>query len=799
MFGVQSTNATTTTTLNTGAGSNSTIVGTLAPSTGGTVNHIFGTLIVVGSGSDTLVVDDDGDAIAKSGTLTPTTITGLGMGSGITYSGLSALIISLGSGDDTFTVNDMTNTTVTTIYGGPGSNSASLNFNGDFAAQNLTLLNFQTATLNVVGNFAGLLNDDGAITTASIGGAFTSTGILNAGSIDTMTVGGDFAGLLNVTGLLNSLAIGGGAPGKIVAGDVNFITVQAGYGNKVLQVIEGGIERQIQAIPVAGGTLPDTILFTFIYDSSAAGDPQLAIQITNNGTVVPHSFDLVLACYSSSAKFNLALVFSNSQTGVSNIAVSGDILATLSSAEADFFGFAADARSGVNLPLDNITGVEVSGILPIGMINVAGIEGVAFAVLTTAAGKPINILGDLVSTGKSQVLWNLLGSHAAILPAVDQFRVPFNETHVVKLYVQSNANSNLEYAMTLTDQMADDAPITALIQVQPIATASGNPAVQSVNLFGDGGSLDTVFSLANLTSTGSLGNVTVRGLAGLGNVTAPNIIGNISVLKGGITGIIQTTGIWIDPITGTETAVNADLGQLLYKNGKVVGVTTISSKLAISGQIISRGDLISSITAGAGFSGVIAAQGNIGAILQDADGDVITTNGQLTRFGGITITGNDSGQIIALGNIFCDLSIKGQLTGRIAANGAAVSGIDSSRSGILGNIKVKSAFSTTAAVVSGGVIGDTAGKTTFSCGAANGYLAANGTINLAKSVKISATDVLQNSAGDANGAAISAVFTDGSAALEISSGPAGMTALGLIESDLSTLQISGGNLTGTIP
>ncbi len=799
MFGVQSTNATTATTLNTGAGSNSVIVGTLAPSTGGTVNNIFGTLIVVGSGSDTLVVDDDGDAIAKSGTLTPTTITGLGMGSGITYSGLSALIISLGSGDDTFTVNDMTNTTVTTIYGGPGSNSASLNFNGDFAAQNLTLLNFQTATLNVAGNFAGLLNDDGAITTASIGGAFTSTGILNAGSIDTMTVGSDFAGLLNVTGLLNSLAIGGGAPGKIVAGDVNFITVQAGYGNKVLQVIEGGIERQIQAIPVAGGTLPDTILFTFIYDSSAAGDPQLAIQITNNGTVVPHSFDLVLACYSSSAKFNLALVFSNSQTGVSNIAVSGDILATLSSAESDFFGLAVDAHSGVNLPLDNITGVEVSGILPIGMINVAGIEGVAFAVLTTAAGKPINILGDLVSTGKSQVLWNLLGSHAAILPAVDQFRVPFNETHVVKLYVQSNANSNLEYAMTLTDQIADNAPITALIQVQPIATASGNPAVQSVNLFGDGGSLDTVFSLANLTSTGSLGDVTVRGSAGLGNVTAPNIIGNISVLKGGITGIIQTTGIWIDPITGTETAVNADLGQLLYKNGKVVGVTTISSKLAITGQIISRGDLISSITAGAGFSGVIAAQGNIGAILQDADGDVITTNGQLTRFGGITITGNDSGQIIALGNIFCDLSIKGQLTGRIAANGAAVSGIDSSRSGILGNIKVKSAFSSTAAVVSGGVIGDTAGKTTFSCGAANGYLAANGTINLAKSVKISATDVFQNSAGDANGAAINAVFTDGSAALEISSGPAGMTALGLIESDLSTLQISGGSLTGTTP
>ena len=797
-FNIQSTNSAATTTLTSGAGCNVITVGSLAPATGGMVNDIFGVLVIVGHGSDTLNVDNSGDVAGNSGALTPTTITGLGMASGITYSGLAVLNITLGSGDDTFTVNDMTNTTVTTIDGGFGSNSASLNFAGDFGAQNLTLLNFQTATLSVVGNFTGLLNDAEDITTASIGGAFTSTGILNAGSIDTMTVGGDFAGLLNVTGLLNSLAIGGGAPGKVVAGDVNFITVQAGYGNKVLQVIEGGIERQVQAIPVAGGILSNTIQFTLIYDSSAAGDPQLAIEITNNGTVVPHSFDLVLASYSSNAKFNLALVFSNGQTGVSNIAVSGDILTTVSSAELNFFGLAGRTHSGVSLPLDNITGVEVSGRLPIGVVDVAGIEGIAFAVLTTVIGKPVNILGDLVSTGKSsQVLWNLLGSKPTILPAVDAFRVPFNENHSVRLYAQSNPNSNLEYVMTLTDQIADGAPMTAIVRVQPTATGNGNPALQSVNLFGDGGSLDTVFSLANLTSTGALGDVTVRGFAGLGNVTAPNIIGNINVVKGGITGTIQTTGIRIDPFTGAETAVNADLGQLIIKNGKVVGITTISSKLAITGQIISRGDLISSITTGGALSGVIAAQGNIGAVLTDSEGNAITKNGKLTRFGGITIKGNDSGEIIALGNIFGNLTINGQLTGRIAAKGAAVSGLDSSRSGILGNIKVTSAFSATAAVVSGGVIGDAAGRTTFSCGAANGCLAADGSINLAK--KVPASNVFANSQGTANGAAIDAVFTDASVPLQISNGAAGLTALVLIGSDLNALQISDGSLAGTTP
>jgi hypothetical protein len=280
-------------------------------------------------------------------------------------------------------------------------------------------------------------------------------------------------------------------------------------------------------------------------------------------------------------------------------------------------------------------------------------------------------------------------------------------------------------------------------------------------------------------------------------VTAPNILGNISVLKGGITGTIQTTGIRIDPITGTETAVNADLGRTLYKNGKAKGVTIISAKQGITGQIISRGDLISSISTGAGFSGVIAAQGNIGAILRDSNGDAITKGGKLTRLGGISITGTDSGQVIALGNIFCDVNIKGQLTGRIAAQGTAVAGIDASRSGILGNIKVKSAFSATAAVVSGGIIGDTAGKTAFSSGAASGYLAANGAINASK--KFPADDLFQNCQGSANGAMINAVFTDGSVPLQLSSGSSGLSALGLIESDLNALQNSGGSLSGTTP
>src|SRR5208337_927373 len=101
----------TVTTLNTGAGANVVNVGSNEPSTSGVTTGIAGSLVVVGSGSDTMNVDDTGNTTGQSGTLISTTLTGLGMGaSGITYSGLSALNINLGSGNDIFNVQSTKST-----------------------------------------------------------------------------------------------------------------------------------------------------------------------------------------------------------------------------------------------------------------------------------------------------------------------------------------------------------------------------------------------------------------------------------------------------------------------------------------------------------------------------------------------------------------------------------------------------------------------------------------------------------------------------------------------------------------
>jgi hypothetical protein len=208
-------------------------------------------------------------------------------------------------------------------------------------------------------------------------------------------------------------------------------------------VIEGGVERQIQATPVAGGTMPGTVHFTFVYDSTTAADPQLAIRMTDTNPVA-RSFNLALAVINNStAKFNLSRIdsHSNSVTGVSNISVQGDLLTQLTAPELQLFtDLNSGSRAGIVLPSDSITSVQVSGKIPSGFIDVAGIEGLAFATLTTAGGATISVSNVLGSPSNIQILWNLLGSNATLNLATDAFVTPFSGT---KLFEHINGSPDM--------------------------------------------------------------------------------------------------------------------------------------------------------------------------------------------------------------------------------------------------------------------------------------------------------------------------------------------------------------------
>jgi len=795
-FNVQSTNSTTVTSVNTGAGSNVVNVGSNEPTASGNTNGIQGLLVVKGSGADILNVDDTGNTTGQSGTLTSSAITGLNMGaSGINYTGVATLNINLGSGSDTFNVNGASSTTVTTVNGSGGTNVAVVSVTGNFTPQNLTLLNFASATLNVTGNITGLFNYAGPVSTFTVGGSITSTGVVNVGSITTMTVSGNLAGQLNVTGSLSTLTVDGAAPGQITAGSVGVIYVDAGYGNSLLNLTVAGIQRVITATPVAGGIMPGTVFFAFVYDAESATVPQVAIRITDSKPVACSYNLALLVTNSSTAKIDLTRVDSTSggATGISNISVAGDILASLSTIDLQYFtNLTTSSKYGVVLPADTITGVEVSGILPVDAVDVAGLEGLAFATLTTAAGVPINITNPLGSPSSEAVLWNYLGSDATVVSATNAFVVPFNQTNSVRLFAHDDMNLDMERVMTLTDETADNLPITAAVQIMP-TSSSLNPYVQSVVFTGTGASLSSPLSVASITSTGALGDLTisvpggstVNGVAGLGNVAATSIFGSITVTGGGIYGVIQTTGGDLGAETVSATT------------GLITSVTSISSATAMTGQIIVRGNLISTVTVGGTFSGVIAAQGNVGVIQTNSGGAaVVGSAGALTRFGGITISGADSGQIISLGNVFGNILVTGSLTGRIAVEGQAVSGLASLRVGILGNLTVGT-FASGGAIASGGLVCDATGGTTASLGSSPaGFVAAEGVVNQTTNY-LTANNLLASLQGTANGSVLTAIFTNGGNGLLFDTGGT-LQGLDLIETDLANLKDTSGKLSGTI-
>jgi hypothetical protein len=214
----------------------------------------------------------------------------------------------------------------------------------------------------------------------------------------------------------------------------------------------------------------------------------------------------------------------------------------------------------------------------------------------------------------------------------------------------------------------------------------------------------------------------------------------------------------------------------------------------LTGKIISRGNLVSTVQVSGSFSGVIATQGNVGAI-QTSSGNAVLTGNALTRFGGITISGADSGQIIALGNVFGNITISGSMTGRIAVEGQAVAGLSASRIGILGNITATT-DAAGSAIISGGLIGDATGGTSADLGTASGFVAADGAINL-MSTTIAANNELQNVTG-ANLAALNAVFTNNNTPLLFDTGGT-LQGLVLIETDLANIQDNSGILSGTVP
>ena len=103
-----------------GAGNAVFNVGSLAPLDGGVLSFLAAPLILDGGAAiNVLNVDDSGSTVSRAGTLTGTTLTGLGMTGGISFSNIAAVNIRLGAGANVLAIAG-TITGPTTVFAGAG-------------------------------------------------------------------------------------------------------------------------------------------------------------------------------------------------------------------------------------------------------------------------------------------------------------------------------------------------------------------------------------------------------------------------------------------------------------------------------------------------------------------------------------------------------------------------------------------------------------------------------------------------------------------------------------------------------
>jgi hypothetical protein len=633
----------------------------------------------------------------------------------------------------------------------------------------------------------------GALNNAFIG-TLTSTGSVlaaTAGNITITTAGGTVDVSNSLTSLTTGTVLG---TANLTAGD--FIVVTAQHASPIVNFVEPTVTRTLALTPHTGTAVPD---YGFYYDGSAAGDPRVVVQINASS---PGSFDLGVTTSTATTSgqgFDLAGLYSvgNAQTGVHNVVVGGNLLfGAVPAGAVSFFRLPAGTSGGVQLPNDSLA-VAVAGNAQAGSITARAISAIA-------AGSFGTVSAD--NAGNSDA-FTPLATGTALLQANDYYQVFVSEAnHVAQFLVTGPGGSFDNKKMLFADQVNDNRPVTA---TDFLVSAGSSTAVNEVDFTGQGGSLTTaqpILTTIKGAAGASLGDLILSAPGGItANITANTIIGNIDSTNGGISGVIQTTV--------------GDLGRALTDaNGNITGVTFIHAGgggLTSTGEIISAGNLVSQLNLKSGLDGVVAANGDIG-VIQLTNGLAPQAPAALTRFGGINVsTGGLTGQVVALGNVFGDLSVTGGLSGRIAVHGREEFGLSAgqtfSRTGILGNVSIGGGISTTGAIVSAGLLGDdgsdninndaTGTHLTIS-GTDKGILAAEEDINFGATGSLNTAGTFENVgtpgspqyAGGANKNAIDYIFTNGGVALTIPSG------LYFILQDLLALAVLGnGNLGGTTP
>ena len=422
-------------------GNLTTNVGSTQPVAGGIVDNISGPLFVIGgSGTNVLNVDDSGSVSSKSGTLTSSTITGLNMAAGITYSGMANVNVALGQGSEFFTIAS-TDTGTTSVQCGNGADLVDIdttrgttNVSGGAGQDTVNVVSTGATTTINAGSGNALIN------IFSVGGPTTvnntaATATVNIQTINgPTTVNGDGRDVINVGSLApqtggvvsaieSPLVINGARGMDIVNVDATgSLLPEAGtltattltglgmpfgitYGNLAALTISLGLggDNFTVASTHAGSTLINAGAGTNRFDVQAIGGNTLIVGGAGNDAFTVGSLSAATARTVKTINGLLMLV---GGAGSNSIAVTADVDFTLANSSLQLSNGEAIGMSGITQatltggPSDNT--FDVSGWTGSATINGGG--GLDKIVSAVDAGAVLTDTSLTRSNGGSFVL-----------------------------------------------------------------------------------------------------------------------------------------------------------------------------------------------------------------------------------------------------------------------------------------------------------------------------------------------------------------------------------------------------------
>ena len=703
-------------TISLGAGNDSVNVGSLAPASGGTLGGITALLTVNGgSGTDTLVIDDSGDATAATGSLTNTTLTGLGMAGGIYYQGIANLLVALGSGGNTFTIlsNDSQSTTVD---GGAGNDtftiaatagmqapaSGPLFVNTGSGVDMVTIL----STSGPVTVTTGSGND--AVSVQSIGAAATI--ILGAGT-DTVTVGSlapatggvvsGISALLTVNGgtgtdtlviddsgdaapttgtLTNTTLAGLGMAGSIYYQAIANLTISLGSGGNTFAILSNDSQSTI----VDGGAGNDTFTIAATAGTQAPASGPLFVN-TGNGvdivtilstsgpvTVTTGSGNDLVNVQSIGAQVTISLGAGTDTVMVGSLAPAiGGVVSGISALLTVSGGSGTDTLviddSGDTAPQPLVLGNDHIGGL--GMAEGIDFSSIASLVLLLGSGATdITIIGTPSGTTTTLTLG------------------PGNDT--VNIQATEGALDVITGAGADTINISSDAPADSgtLAGILGAVTIDAARGMATLNVSDSGDTLPSPNVIITATSITGLSPAAITYVTSGGTFNGGV---NISAGSGGNTIVIQstnhdpgtTTTVWSGNGSDTVTVTETDPTSLVI-NGQagndVIDATATTTGVTITdgngNDVILGGSGNDTITAGNGNDQIIGGLGSNTITAGNGNDIVIGADGEVVRVGGQVVlvestSGTEGGSNVITVGSGNDVIIGGPGNNTISANG----------------------------------------------------------------------------------------------------------------------------------